>query len=266
MKIGFVTDEISSDINVAFTKCAEWGVDTVEIRALGLGRVPYISDEEKRLLLNLKNKFGLEVSALSPGIFRLGFHEKDKLQNDFDKTLPESIKLCELLNCRKIIIFGFRRTDLNDESDLDNVINEFGKVAEIARKYEIQIAIENGYDSWCKESKRIKKIMESVNLPNLGINWDPGNAIGDSEKPFPDTYENIKDYIINLHVKDTKYNNGFSCHVIGDGNVDWDGQIKSIIIDHPGINMTIETHCEPLIENSQKNLERLKLLLEKYKI
>jgi sugar phosphate isomerase/epimerase len=266
MKIGFVTDEISSDINVAFSKCAEWGVDTVEIRSLGSARVPYITDEERQILINLKNKFGLEVSALSPGIFRLGYHEKDKLKNDFDKTLPDSIKLCELLNCRKIIIFGFRRTDLNDETDFDNVINEIGKVALFASKYDIQIAVENGYDSWCKESKRIIKIMKSINLPNLGINWDPGNAIGDNETPFPETYKKIKDYIKNLHVKDTKYDNGFSCHVIGDGNVDWDGQIKSIVNDHPEINMTIETHCEPLIENSKINLERLRILLKKYKI
>ncbi len=262
MKIGFVTDEISANLNIAISKCSEWGVDSVEIRSLSSGRIPYISEEEKSSLLSLKKQFGLGVSAISPGIFRFGFHEQEKLIDDFDKTLPESIRLCEQLECRKIIIFGFRRTDLNDESDLDNVINEFGKVAEIASKYGISIAIENGYDSWCKESKRILKIMQGINMPNLGINWDPGNAVGDNEKPFPDTYEKIKQYIINLHVKDTKFNNGFSCHVIGDGAVDWNGQIKAVINDLPDLNMTIETHCEPLIENSLINLQRLKLLIE----
>ena len=261
MKIGFVTDEISTDINVALQKCDEWGVDTVELRTLTTGRVPFISKEEKNNLLLLKMKYNLEVSALSPGIFRLGYHEKEKLKYDYDKTLPESIKLCEELGCKKIIIFGFRRADLTDETDMDNVINEFGKVADIARRYDIKVAIENGYDSWCKESSRILKIMKSVNLPNLGINWDPGNAIGDNEKPYPETYEKIKDHIFNLHVKDTKYNNGFSCHVIGEGGVDWDGQIKAVMNDHPSINMSIETHCEPLIENSKKNLDKLRALL-----
>jgi sugar phosphate isomerase/epimerase len=266
MKIGFVTDEISPDINTALTKCAEWEIDTVEIRSLLSGRLPYISDEEKSSLLNLKKKFGIKVSAISPGIFRFGFGEKGKLKDDFEKTLPDSIRFCELLECKKMIIFGFRRTDLNDESDLDDVINEFGKIAEIASKYDIKIAIENGYDSWCKESKRILKIMNTVNLPNLGINWDPGNGVGDTEKPFPDTYEKIKNYIFNLHVKDTKYNNGFTCHVIGEGDIDWDGQIKSILTDIPDINMSIETHCEPLIENSEKNLKKLKMLVAKYKV
>jgi len=30
--------------------------------------------------------------------------------------------------------------------------------------------------------------------------------------------------------------------------------------------MTIETHCEPLIESSEKNLNILKTIIEKYKI
>ncbi len=265
MKIGFVTDEISPDLNIAITKCKEWGVSSVEIRNLITGRIPFISADERKLLISMIKDNKFEVSAISPGIFRFGYSEKERLKEDFDKTLPEAIKICKELDCNKMIIFGFRRTDLTDETDLDNVITEFGRVADIAAEFGIQVAIENGYDSWCKESHRILRIMESLNRPNLGINWDPGNAVGDKENLL-ETYSKIKKYITNLHVKDTKYNNGFSCHVLGFGSVDWDNQIRMILKDVPDINMTIETHCEPLIESSEKNLNILKTIIEKYKI
>ncbi|HQJ76348.1 MAG TPA: sugar phosphate isomerase/epimerase family protein [Bacteroidota bacterium] len=261
MKIGFVSDEISPNIEIAINKCIEWNIDTLELRNLLTGRLPYVDKEEKEKLFKFVKKFNINISAISPGIFRYEYQDTEKLKLDFEKTLPDTIQLCERLNCKKIIIFGFRRKNLLDDTDLDNVINEFGKVAEIAAKYSINIAIENGYDSWCKESKRILRIFEILNCKNLGINWDPANAIADNEKPFPDTYEKIKSYITNLHVKDTKHNGNFTCLPIGEGNVDWEGQIKAILNDIPDINITIETHCEPLIINSKKNLEKLKEII-----
>lgn len=262
MEIGFLTDEISIDIDIALSKCSEWGINTIELRNFKTGRLPFIDESEKEHTINLVKTLGLKVSALSPGIFRFNFEDKDKLEYDFNITLPETIRLCEKLNCNKIIIFGFRRNNLNDNSDLDNVINEFGKIADISLKYGINIAIENGYDSWCKESKNIIQIFDSLNRNNLGLNWDPANAIGDSEKPFPEQYEMIKKYICNMHVKDTKFVNGFLCFPIGEGDVDWYGQLKAVINDIPDLNLTIETHCEPLIENSKKNLDRLREIIK----
>jgi len=145
MKIGFVSDEISPNIEIAINKCIEWGIDNLELRNLLSGRLPYVDKEEKEKLFKLVKDFNISISAISPGIFRYEYQDIEKLKYDFEKTLPDTIRLCEKLNCKKIIIFGFRRKNLLDDSDLDNVINEFGKVAEIASKYDINIAIENGY-------------------------------------------------------------------------------------------------------------------------
>lgn len=48
---------------------------------------------------------------------------------------------------------------------------------------------------------------------------------------------------------------------VGKGKVDWQGQLRALVqhklIDH----VTIETHCEPLIENSRKNLSAVRKML-----
>jgi hypothetical protein len=48
---------------------------------------------------------------------------------------------------------------------------------------------------------------------------------------------------------------------VGEGKVDWEGQMQALVRDAAVKQVTIETHCLPLIENSQKNLQRLRQIL-----
>jgi L-ribulose-5-phosphate 3-epimerase UlaE len=76
--------------------------------------------------------------------------------------------------------------------------------------------------------------------------------------PYPDGYEAIKKWIVNVHVKDTIKGSLLACVPIGEGKVDWEGQIQALVRDRLVEHVTIETHCLPLIENSQKNLQWLR--------
>ncbi len=265
MKIGIVTDEISLKVEESLRYCKEWEIDRVEIRCLESGRVPYISDEEFKKFIELKNKYGIKVTALSPGFFKGKFSEKEKYQEELNKHLPNLIKMCETLDTKLIIIFGFNREKGEPESNRDGVVNVFGEIAKRTEKYGIKIAVENEPGFWCDTGSNTAKIIRNVNMKNFGSNWDPANAYYENEETaYPQGYNSIKDLIFNVHVKDTKVGSLVQCCPVGEGAIDWNGQMKALLADKIVEHVTIETHCLPLIEKSKIDIDRITKIIQKY--
>ncbi|MFH1230927.1 MAG: TIM barrel protein, partial [Planctomycetota bacterium] len=121
--------------------------------------------------------------------------------------------------------------------------------------------IENEPKFWCDTSANTLKILESVNSPYLKSNWDPANAFAAGESPYPEGYNQIKKFIANIHIKDILEDTSKKCVVVGDGVIDWPGQLGTIIKDKLLNHVTIETHCLPLIEKSKENLKRVNKII-----
>ena len=69
--------------------------------------------------------------------------------------------------------------------------------------------------------------------------------------------------ILNVHAKDTARGSLIQCVPIGEGAIDWEGQIRALVADAIVPHVTIETHCLPLVEQSAKNVRTLRALLGK---
>ena len=123
------------------------------------------------------------------------------------------------------------------------------------------VAVENEPGFWCDSGANTARIMTQVNSPALRVNWDPANAIGTEEVPFPDGYQALKPWIANVHVKDTVRGALLQCVPVGEGKVDWPGQLQALVADQIVEHVTIETHCLPLVEKSRQNLETVRRLL-----
>jgi len=106
------------------------------------------------------------------------------------------------------------------------------------------------------------RIITAVDSDAFRVNWDPANAIGSAEIPYPDGYHTIKKWITNVHIKDTIKGALIKCVPLGEGVVDWPGQIKSLKEDKLVPFVTIETHCLPLVEKSKHNLDLVRKLLD----
>ncbi|MBF8297166.1 MAG: endonuc 2 protein [Bacteroidetes bacterium] len=74
-------------------------------------------------------------------------------------------------------------------------------------------------------------------------------------------YESVKKFIANVHVKDTSEGALIRCVPVGEGAIDWKGQLKAIVRDEIVKHVTIETHCLPLVEKSKQNVDTLKQYL-----
>jgi sugar phosphate isomerase/epimerase len=106
--------------------------------------------------------------------------------------------------------------------------------------------------------------VKAVGMDHVGINWDPANALVSGEAAYPIGYEAVLPYLQNVHIKDAipvppdKWEN----QLIGDGGVNWSGQMRTLLRDKPVSHLTLETHVFPLLESTKENLRRLRILFE----
>ena len=261
MQIGFVTDEISPDVQEAIEIGVSWGIRHYELRVIGKNRIPHIRDYDLQKILDLKKQYDLRITALSPGVFKESLKNEAQITREITETLPETFRLAKLLGTKIVIIFGIRKSDGDDPEDENSVLDILRRVANAAQMEDITIAIENEPGFWCDTGKNTARILQKIDSPFLRANWDPANAVGIEKKPFPDGYKMLKKWISNVHIKDTIKGALIECVPIGKGVVDWSGQMRALLHDSPVDHVTIETHCKPLIEKSHKNLDNVKKLL-----
>ncbi len=261
MKIGIVSDEISSDFVEAMKYASIWEVSIIELRLLKSGRIPNVEKEDIEEVRRYLRRGDTRVTALSPGIFKHPLSKLSELEEELSFALPRTIEMAKALGASLIIVFGFQRERDEPESHYDVAVSVLRRAAALAERAGLKLAVENEPGFWCDTGTNTRKIIEDVGSPVLGANWDPANAYGTAETPYPDGYRAIKDKIFNVHVKDTRQGSHVQCVPVGDGVLDWEGQIRAIVQDMVVSHVTIETHCLPLIENSQRNVETLRRMI-----
>jgi len=260
--LGIVTDEISSDIEVALRHGKEWGISLYELRIVGAGRVPQIEEAHAAIIDDAIRTDGIRITALSPGIFKPTLAQAAEIDHELANVLPRTIAMAKRFGARTIIAFGFKRLPQDDESLRRVAIGYFRRAAEIAEQHDVVIAIENEPGFWCDTGANTASILKEVNSNHLRANWDPANALGTDEVPYPAGYKALKPYIVNVHVKDTIEGSLLKCVPVGEGKIEWKEQLRALIEDDIVSHITIETHCLPLIEQSELNIRTLRAYMD----
>ncbi len=262
LELGIVSDEITPDFREAVRHALGWGIRKFEIRVLKSGRVPAIDPVEIEEVLTAIRADGVQVTALSPGVFKHSLARASAIEAEIRETLPATIDLARRVRAPMIIIFGFQREPGEPASRCSDAVTWMRRAADLAQREGVVLAIENEPGFWADTGVNTRKLIKDVGSPALGANWDPCNAFGTTERPYPEGYEAIKDVIVNVHVKDTARGSLIQCVPVGDGVIDWKGQMLALMRDAKVSHATIETHCLPLVENSRKNVEVLRRYME----
>ena len=261
LALGIVSDEISPDFAEALKYGTEWNISLYELRVLVTGRIPAVDPGEFRNMCDLVRNRGVTVSALSPGIFKHTLSAKKEIEHELNETLPRTIEMAREVGARLIIVFGFHREQGEPGDRADDWLEYMTRASKIAEGSGVSLAIENEPGFWCDSGSGTAGLLSRARragLKNLGVNWDPCNAYGTDERPYPEGYEAAREFIFNVHVKDTKKGSLIQCVPVGEGAIDWKNQIKAIVRDRLVRHVTIETHCLPLIENSKRNVDILR--------
>ncbi len=260
LEIAAVTDEIALDIHTAITEGLKLGIRKYELRCIGSyeKRIPYIDAADYQYILNLVRSHTIQITALSPGTFKIKPSDLNGIQKAFKETLPNTFTMAKELRAPTIISFSF----LRDETPEAEVIALYQQLADLASHADLTIAIENEPGFYCDSGSNAAKLIKAADRKNLSANWDPANAISTGELPYPVGYEALKPYIRNVHVKDAVVDARQGCKMLGEGGVNWVGQIVALHRDAIVPHVTLETHQTPLLETTQVCHKRLQLLIE----
>ncbi|WP_242981169.1 sugar phosphate isomerase/epimerase family protein [Ruminiclostridium sufflavum] len=176
------------------------GFDGIEIRGIEnemyAPSIKQFSAEDIDLTKKKIAKIGIEIPCLSSACYLF-----DK--TNIDKQLQEGTEYIELaakLETPYVRVLGDAQPKPGDV-DIEFVLENLKKLTDIATPKGIKILIEtNGVFA---DSKVLRSLITAVDSDNVGVLWDIHHPFRFFDEPVEYTFENLKDYICFLHVKDS---------------------------------------------------------------
>ncbi len=139
--------------------------------------------------------------------------------------MAKSIEYAKLIGAKVMRVVGsslmFRFEP--HEPQIERLSTMFSKAVKVAEKAGVKLAVENHIDF---NSDEILTILNNVNSPYMGINFDTGNFVRVLDDPLKAMKKLVK-YVFATHIKDLRIQNGaavddwyfFSCTPIGHGGI-----------------------------------------------
>ena len=261
MHIGIVTDEVTRDLGEALDLAGEWGISRFELREGATARFPGFTSEEISLV-DHATAAGATITAVSPGIFKSNVQQADQRKHEIEVVFPKAIELARRFGCETVIAFSFDGCDEAPANRLQ-VLRAFEQIGEQAAAANLVVAFENEPQFWIDRPRETVGLLEEIGHPALRLNWDPANLHWSGQTPDADAFALLKPLLVNLHVKDfTPDDDEVPWRPLGDGIVPWKTLLPVIIAEAGLSHLTVETHCEPLIPNSEKSINTLRTMLD----
>ncbi len=285
MKLSVVTDEVSADLETSLEIISGWGVDAVELRGIGERRYPAVSEFWRARVPELIYESGLEVAALSPGLFKIPYptrpgddtrilrwedallfqryQEAEALvRHHLEVLLPQSIEAAQQLGAPTVVCFSFDRvgSDAGEHVAPEAVVDILRHAAAQTAEAGLTLAIEVEHVCWGDTGARTAELLRRIDHPAVGINWDPANAYRSGEDhPFPHGYGDVRDRLRHVHFKDAYTDPSTGLRWFGsEGVVDWEGQVAALRDDGYDGFISVETHDRPKVARTRDAVERLR--------
>ena len=201
------------------------------------------------------------ITAVSPGIFKGNVEEVQQRRHEIENVFPRAIELAKRFGCKTVIAFSFDGCDHAPANRLQ-VLKAFEAIGEMAAAADLRVAFENEPQFWIDQPDETIALLKEIGHPALQLNWDPANLHWSGHEPDEEAFDKLNPYLINLHVKDfTPEDEVVPWRPLGEGIVPWN-VLLPFITEKAGLqHLTVETHCEPLIENSKRSVERLREMM-----
>ncbi len=255
--IAAITDEFSSSLAEAIPVMKEIGMRAAELRTVDgtnildmtddqLGRAKDVLDEARLPVISIASPILKCILANAPEIDSRYQHDvfaSSHTAADQQRLLMRAIEIAKFFGCRIIRVFSYWRT-VKPEFCVDAIVAALASMADVAAREELVIGLENEHACNVGTAAETVRILNALPQRNIGLVWDPANALVAGEKPFPDGYALLpKQRIVHVHAKD--------CHMQGDvpvwgplgtRHVLWKEQIAALRADGYKGHLSLETH------------------------
>jgi len=235
-------DEISDDLDEQIDVLKKHNILYLEFRsAYGKNIADYTEDEAKEVFKKIEEN-NIKVSAIGSPIGKVD------VNCDFKKYIEvfkHIMNLAHVFKTRYIRIFSFYVPAGDEEKYTDVVIERLSKFAELAKDEGIVLLHENEKEIYGSNAFLCRKILSTINSPNLRATFDPANFVQCNVEVFPHAFDLLKDYIEYVHIKDARFSDG-SVTVAGEG----DGKLKEVIEELKKMNYNGFLSIEPHLNNN----------------
>jgi L-ribulose-5-phosphate 3-epimerase len=252
MRLCVVTDEISQDLARALDVCEDEGVSTVELRAVdGANIVSHDGDSLQKITAMIESR-GFRVGSIASPFLKCHLHGDGDPQGATHFAAPasreeqwgvleRSFEVAHLFGAPLVRTFSFWRVP-DPEAVRDEVAEVIAEAAKRTEEAGLTLGIENEHACNLATGAETRWVLDRVPSPALGVIWDPGNeAVMDSE-PFPGGYEQVRDRVVHVHLKDADENGNWT--KMGTGIIDYPGQFRALAEDGYAGLLSLETHYE----------------------
>jgi len=252
-----ITDEFSPDIEVAVSSMAEVGLTGAELRMLFGKNIIDLSDSELDAAGQICAAKGLSIMSIASPLLKCvmpnapavdprfqqdSFAAKHGFE-DQPRLTTRAFQIAHRLGARVIRVFSYWRT-VEPEKCFDGIVTALRSIAEQAAKEDLIIGLENEFACNIATASETARALNAINHPNLQVVWDPANCYISGENPYPDGYGKLPPArIAHVHAKDC-YADGRKpiWAALGEGAIDWKGQIAALGRDGYKGWISLETH------------------------
>ena len=219
MKLGVITDGISRDIEHALNVMAEYKLRYPELQFVWDREVGDHDAGQVARIKALLDQHDMEVSCISRhnfgGLPVLQTEVGDAAFEDHVSGLRRCIALAKtlgtnivrIMSCKKeMILFGYNGAEdwIVTAGAWDKLVKLMTVPVQIAEEEDMTLVVETGNNAMITSGFLARKLIDELGSSHLKLLWDIPNTMYCTDIPFPDAYNEIRDYIGHIHIKDAK--------------------------------------------------------------
>lgn len=257
-RIGAVTDLFSPDVAAAAPAMRELGMRGAELRTVNGQNVLGADRETIDSAVRALHENHLDVVAIASPLLKCALEEWPAQS----RLAERAFEIAELAGAKIVRVFsGFRVAE--PEKEFERLVDLLQELADKAGKHGLIVGLENDRACNIATAQEMGCVLAAIDHSNLQVVWDPAAAYISGEKPFPTGYRMLDTTRIALvHAKDcTLEGHKPVWEPLGNGDIDWQGQIDALADDHYEGYIHLETYW-PGVKDCVRNLRKMVESLE----
>jgi sugar phosphate isomerase/epimerase len=249
-KLSVISDEVSQDLRDLIAFAREFSLDGLEIRTL-FNKKPHELVELASSIRSSLRREDLEVSAVASPVFKSNIDDEAEYRQHLN-IFKRCVELAKTLDTDIIRVFTFWKRD-SIERVVDKIVELYQPLIDVAKSEGVILGVENEPSTYASNGLRVSKFLRKIGSKTVRVVWDPGNDIWDPEGeiPYPDGYNNVRNSVVHVHVKDGVRKGPGGSHEftpIGEGEVNYREQLKALAFDNYVGYLSLETHWRPKVK------------------
>jgi sugar phosphate isomerase/epimerase len=192
--IGVITNGISQDLEYACRALAAAGMQRAELQFVWDKEVGDHTADEIERIRKVRDAFGLSISCISRHVFA-------------GLPVMQTDPAVRVMSFRKeMIIFGSNGAEqwVATDGSWAKLLKLFELPVRLAEEEGLTLVVETGNNGMINSGALGRKLIDDLGTRHLKILWDIPNTLYCAEKPYPDAYEEIREYIGHIHLKDCR--------------------------------------------------------------